>query len=52
VTVVADGLALGAEGVPGMPPTWLFSGVAVGPSGTIYVTSDVDNVVYRFHPER
>jgi sugar lactone lactonase YvrE len=47
VITVADELALGAPGIPGMPPTWVFNGVAVGPSGAIYVTGDVENVVYR-----
>jgi hypothetical protein len=52
VTTVADGLELGAEGVPGLVPTWIFNGVAVGPSGHIYVTGDKSNVLYRFkqHP--
>jgi streptogramin lyase len=52
VTSVAEGLALGAPGPPGYPPTWTFNGVAVGPSGNIYVTSDVSNALYRFkqHP--
>ena len=44
---IADGLATGAEGIPGLPPTWFFSGVAVDSAGTIYVTGDVDNVIYR-----
>jgi DNA-binding beta-propeller fold protein YncE len=47
VSTVAEGLELGAEGPPGMPPTWLFNGVAVGPSGAIYVTGDKANVLYR-----
>jgi len=51
VSTVADGLALGVEGTPGYPPTWTFSGVAVGPSGAIYVTGDVANVLYRFRPD-
>jgi sugar lactone lactonase YvrE len=50
VSLVADSLALGAPGVPGMPPTWIFNGVAIGPSGAIYVTGDVENVVYRIRP--
>jgi sugar lactone lactonase YvrE len=50
VSTVADGLALGAPGVPGMPPTWIFNGVAIAESGTIYVTGDVENVVYRIQP--
>jgi sugar lactone lactonase YvrE len=47
VSTVAEGLELGAEGVPGFPATWGFNGVAVGPSGAIYVTGDVGNVLYR-----
>ncbi len=52
VRPVADGLALGAPGIPGMPPTWIFNGVAIGPSGAIYVTGDVENTIYRIQPER
>jgi glucose/arabinose dehydrogenase len=47
VSAVAEGLELGAEGTPGMPPTWGFNGVAVGPSGAIYVTGDIGGVLYR-----
>jgi sugar lactone lactonase YvrE len=50
VTTVAEGLELGAAGVPGMPPTWVFNAVAVGPSGVIYVTGDKANVLYRLVP--
>jgi glucose/arabinose dehydrogenase len=47
-STVADGLAVGLPAVPGPPiPAWTLSGVAVGPSGAIYVTGDVDNVLYR-----
>jgi glucose/arabinose dehydrogenase len=46
VSTVATGLALGAPGVPGLPPTWIFNGVAVGPSGAIYVSGDRANVLY------
>jgi glucose/arabinose dehydrogenase len=28
-------------------PTWIFNGVAVGPSGAIYITSDSENLLYR-----
>lgn len=53
VNAVAEGLALGAEGIPeAAPPTWFFNGVAVGPSGVIYVTGDIANVLYRFRPTR
>jgi sugar lactone lactonase YvrE len=50
VSTVADGLALGAQGipgVPGVPPTWSFNGVAVGQSGAVYVSGDKANVLYR-----
>ena len=50
VSVVAEGLGLGAPGVVGMPPTGTFSDVAVGPSGAIYITGDVSNVLYRIWP--
>jgi len=52
VTMVAEGLDLGSPGPPGYPPTWTFNGVAVGPSGNIFVTGDAANVLYRFkqHP--
>ena len=49
---MATGLEFGAPGVPNYPPTWMFNGVAVGPSGHIYVTGDKKNLLYRFkqHP--
>jgi glucose/arabinose dehydrogenase len=50
VSTVAEGLALGAQGIPDtpiVPPTWSFNGVAVGPSGAIYVSGDKANVLYR-----
>jgi sugar lactone lactonase YvrE len=52
VSIVVDGLELGAEAIPGLIPTWIFNGVAVGPSGYIYVTGDIANVLYRFKPTR
>ena len=51
VSVVADGLELGAPAIPGStPPTFQFNGVTVGPSGAIYVTGDMTNVIYRIWP--
>lgn len=50
VAVVAEELQLGAPGFPGGAPTQMFNGVTVGPSGAIYVTGDVGNVVYRIWP--
>jgi sugar lactone lactonase YvrE len=49
-SVVVEGLELGVEASPGFPPTWSFNGVAVGPSGAIYITGDVTNVLYRIWP--
>jgi len=50
VSAVAEGLELGAEGPPGVPRTFGFNGVAVGPSGAIYVTGDIGSVLYRIEP--
>ena len=47
VRTVAQDLELGAPGPEGMPPTWTFNGVAVDSGGTIYVTGDKTNVLYR-----
>jgi glucose/arabinose dehydrogenase len=50
VSVVTEGLELGAPAIPGAPPTYQFNGVTVGPSGAIYVTGDATNVLYRIWP--
>lgn len=47
VTTVADGLEVGAAGPGGVPPTVAVSSVAVGRDGTLFVTGDRANVVYR-----
>jgi len=31
-----------------MPPTWKLSDVSFDEKGTLFVPSDVDNVIYRF----
>jgi sugar lactone lactonase YvrE len=49
VTTLASNLQLGMPAPVNAPPTWFFNGVAVGPSGTIYVTGDIANVLYRIH---
>jgi sugar lactone lactonase YvrE len=51
IETVAEGLALGAAPPTGAPPMGVFNGVAVGPSGTIYVTGDTANVLYAITPE-
>lgn len=48
VTTVADGLELGLHGSRAIPVA--LSSVAVGRKGTIFVTGDRGNVVYRLHP--
>jgi sugar lactone lactonase YvrE len=52
VSTVADGLAIGEPAAPGWPPTWFFNGITVGQDGDIFVTGDIDNVIYRIteHP--
>lgn len=47
IHTVADNLALGTAPPDGWPPTWIFSDVAVGEAGAIYVSGDVGNVIYR-----
>jgi sugar lactone lactonase YvrE len=47
VSVVAEGLDVGAPALEGLPPTWFFDGVAVGSSGAIYVSESGRNVLTR-----
>jgi sugar lactone lactonase YvrE len=47
VTTIAEDLELNGPGLEGYPPTWSFDGVAVGPSGDIYVSGGGANVIYR-----
>jgi sugar lactone lactonase YvrE len=49
ITTVADKLDLGMT-IPKFIPTTYFNGVAVGPSGTIYITADRANALYRINP--
>lgn len=50
VSVVAGGLALGTPGFGVLPPFGFVNGVAVGPSGAIYVAGDAANVLYKLTP--
>ena len=47
VTTIVEGLELSGPSLPGSIPTWWFDGVAVGPSGDIYVSGGGANVLYR-----
>lgn len=49
-TVIASGLRIGLPESEGLPPGYLPTGVAVGRSGTIYLSSDVESALYRFVP--
>jgi hypothetical protein len=49
-TVLASDLHIGLPESEGMPPGYLPTGVAVGRSGTIYLSSDVESALYRFVP--
>jgi sugar lactone lactonase YvrE len=50
VSTVVEGLELGQADSPLLLPTLTYNGVAVGPSGHIYVTGGMANVLYRFKP--
>ncbi|WP_257458791.1 SMP-30/gluconolactonase/LRE family protein [Archangium lipolyticum] len=50
LTVLASGLRIGLPENAGMPPGYIPTGVAVGGSGTIYLTSDIESALYRFVP--
>jgi streptogramin lyase len=49
---VAENLPIGLPAGPGMPPPYVVTGVAVGGDGTIYVTADRNNGLYRIRPTR
>ncbi|MEE4272590.1 MAG: hypothetical protein V2I67_13000 [Thermoanaerobaculales bacterium] len=47
VTPVIGGLQIGMPAPPGFPPSLFLTDVAVGPSGAIYVTSDLMRSLYK-----
>ncbi len=47
VTEIAGNLPIGLVGAPGGLPSNIPTGVGVGASGTIYVSSDVENAIYK-----
>ncbi len=49
-TVIASGLRIGLPETEGFPPGYIPTGVAVGRSGTIYLSSDMESALYRFVP--
>jgi glucose/arabinose dehydrogenase len=49
-TVIASNLDIGLEPYPGGPPALVPTGVAVGKTGAIYVSSDRRNAMYKLTP--
>ncbi|WBU29522.1 hypothetical protein OOZ54_23150 [Rhodopseudomonas palustris] len=47
VAEIAGNLPIGLVGAPGLPPTNMPTGVGIGASGTIYVSSDIENAIYK-----
>lgn len=50
VTPVVSGLQLSMAGAGMLPPFGLVNGIAVGPSGAVYVAGDLGNLVYKLTP--
>lgn len=48
--VIAQDLPIGLPAGPGMPPSGIPTGVAVGSDGAIYFGSDIDNGLYKLAP--
>jgi sugar lactone lactonase YvrE len=51
ISVIATDLKMGLVGYPPFPPSYIPSGVAIGGDGEIYVSSDVENSIYRITKE-
>ncbi|AWV90184.1 SMP-30/gluconolactonase/LRE family protein [Bradymonas sediminis] len=49
-TVVKTDLDVGLAGPAGMPPTYIFNGVDVGPCGVIYISNDTGNRIDTLMP--
>ena len=49
---VADKLPIGLSAGPGLPPPYVPTGVAVGADGSIYMSADRNNAIYRIKPVR
>ncbi len=50
-SALATGLPIGMEGPPGMPPTYVFNGIAIDDCGMVYVTVDSERSVLRLTPK-
>jgi sugar lactone lactonase YvrE len=49
-TVIASNLDIGLAPYPGGPPALVPTGIAVAKSGTVYVSSDIRNAMYKLTP--
>ena len=49
-TVIASNLDIGLSPYPGGPPGLVTTGVAVGKTGAVYVSSDLRNALYKLTP--
>ncbi len=47
---VAENLPIGLEAGPGLPPPYVATGVAVDTDGTVYVSADRNNAIYKIRP--
>lgn len=50
-TEVARNLRMGLRPTQGLPPAYVVTGVAVGRSGAVYVSSDKRNAIYKLTPQ-
>jgi len=48
---VAENLPIGLAPGPGLPPPYVVTGVAVGSDGTIYMSADRNNAIYKISPK-
>lgn len=46
-TVIATDLPIGYQTAPGMPPMGLTTGIAVAENGDVYLSSDIEDSIYR-----
>jgi hypothetical protein len=47
IHTIIEGIKFGVPAAPNAPPTWIFSDISVGSSGALFVSGDVENVLYR-----
>lgn len=52
ITPIAENLPIGLKGYPGLPASFLPTGLSVADDGTIYLSSDIDNSILKITPRR